>query len=129
MKHKLLFTAGAIVCIVFGLAFLLIPAQAMEGYGIQLDLRSSFITRYWGSAFIGTGTILWLARMSRPESSAVRAIIIGMFVVNLTGFVVSLTDALWGGVNYMGWTTVALYGIFAIWFGYFVFKKMPELTA
>jgi len=49
-----------------------------------------------------------------------------MFSYN--GFVVALINQLSGLVNALGWSTVALYLLFALGYGYFQFKKPDTAT-
>jgi len=125
MKHKTLFSLGAIVLIIYGLLWLILPAVGLNMYGhnvVATDL-ASIIARYWGSAFVGLAIILWLSRDADAESVGVKAVISGGFVMCVTGFVVGLIDKFFGNPNAMIWVTVALYGLFSIWFGMLLFKK------
>ena len=125
MKHKIMFTSGAIVLFIYGLLWLILPAVGLNLYGhnvVATDL-ASLIARYWGSAFIGTGVILWLAKEAEAESKAVKAIIAGGFVLCVTGLVVGLIDKFSGGPNAVIWVTIALYALFSVWFGLYLFKK------
>jgi hypothetical protein len=48
---------------------------------------------------------------------------LGLFVVSGVGFVIALLAQLDGVVNSLGWTTVAIYLLLALGFGYFRFIK------
>ncbi|PKO05909.1 MAG: hypothetical protein CVU41_09815 [Chloroflexi bacterium HGW-Chloroflexi-3] len=124
MNHKSLFTVGSIVLFIFGLIWILIPDIGLGLYGISpIDVATGFVTRYWGSAFLGLAALLWLSRKATADSIAVRGIIIGSFVMAITGLIVAFADAFWGSSNNVIWSSVLLYGIFTIWCGLLMLKK------
>lgn len=71
---------------------------------------------------LGFAALSWSAR-SAPESEARRSIVLGSFVYSVLGFIVSLVSQLAGMVNALGWSTVVLFLLFALGFGYFQFMK------
>ena len=117
-----LLAIAAIVAFLFGLSFILIPVQTMAMYGVTLDISGQFLGRYLGSAFLGVAVLTWFARNSK-EGEAFRAILLGDFVLALTGFVVALFDAFTGIGNALVWSTVVIYLLLGAGFGYFYFKK------
>lgn len=121
MKRDLFMSIAAVVAILFGLAFLLMPVQTMTMYGVDLDISGQFIARYLGSAFLGIGIVNWLARNSE-DSKALRAVLLGFFIVSLTGLIVGVFDATTGVGNSLVWSTVVIYLLLAAGFGYFSFK-------
>lgn len=125
MKHGLFMTIAAILALIFGLAFLLVPAQFLGLYGLSLDPSFQWIARYLGSAFAGLAVLTWMGR-NVPSGPALRAILMGDFVVSLTGLVVAVLDRLYGEGNSLVWLTVVLYLLLTLGFGYFVFVKPPQ---
>ena len=125
MTHKMLFIATAVVLIIFGLIWFFIPNIGLNVYGHELQVNdlACIITRYWGSAFIALAVILWLAREGQSDSIAVRAIIIGGFVLAVTGLIASIIDMLFGDANAVLWLNIALYGLFGVLYGILAFKK------
>ena len=125
LKHKALFIVGAIVLFLFGLLWFVIPSVGLNMYGhatTSTDLASS-ITRYWGSAFLGLGVILWLARNGEVDSYGVRGIIWGGLVLCITGLVAAIIDKLVTNPNALIWLSIVLYALFSVWFAIFAFKK------
>lgn len=123
MKSNTFLTIAAIVALFFGLAFALAPVQTMSMYGVSLDASGQYLARYLGSAFIGVSCITFLARKADPKEKALRAVLLGGFILCITGFVIALFDKFYGIANAMVWSTVFLYLLLAIGFGYYVFKK------
>ena len=125
MKHRTLFLVGAIVLFVYGLLWLVLPAVGLNlhGHDVVASDLASVIARYWGSAFVGLGVILWLAKEGDADSIAVRAIISGGFVMCVTGLVATIIDKMQASPNALIWLSIGLYALFSIWFGALLFGK------
>ena len=122
MKLNTFMAIAAIVAFLFGLSFILMPVQTMSMYGVTLDITGQFIGRYLGSAFLGVAVLTWFARNTKGNG-ALRAILLGSFVLSLTGLVVALFDVFTGVGNTLVWSTVVIYLLLGAGFGYFYFKK------
>ncbi|HCC78021.1 MAG TPA: hypothetical protein DEP80_00230 [Anaerolineae bacterium] len=123
MKLGTFMSISAVVGLLFGLAFILMPVQTMSMYGVALDVSGQYLARYLGSAFLGIAAILWFARNVMPKDEAMKAIIMGGFIMSATGFIASVFDALYGVGNSLVWSTVVIYFLLAAGFGYFQFGK------
>ena len=124
MRLALFMTLAAVAALLFGLAFLLVPASLLSLYGITLDPSAQWVARYLGSAFLGIAALTWLGRAA-TSGPGLRAILVGGFVVSITGLVVAIFDRLYGSGNMLVWSTVVIYLLLSLGFGYFVFLKPP----
>jgi hypothetical protein len=125
MNLRNVFIVNAVLGIIFGLAFLLMPAQTTALYGVDLTEGGLFVTRLLAAEFITLGILAWLVR--EMEASATRqTIVMAYFISNTLGFLVSLYAQLTGVVNGLGWTTVIIYLLLALAFGYFQFMRQPQ---
>ena len=122
MRLSLLMTINAIVAVVFGLAFVIAPGQAGALYGVTADAQFRYLAQLFGSALVGFGVLTWAAR-NAPATDARKAIVLALFVSEGLGFVLALLGQIAGVVNTMGWSTVAIYLLLALGFGYFQFVK------
>jgi hypothetical protein len=122
MKLGTFMAIGAVIAFVFGLGFILFPAQTLSAYGETLNETGQWVARYLGSAFIGIAVIGWFAR-NAAYNGAMRAIILGFFVLSVTGLIVSVLDAILGEGNALIWLTVAIYLLLSVGFGYFQFTQ------
>jgi hypothetical protein len=128
MKLKILFIITAIVAVVFGVAFAIIPAQVYSLYGIESSAGLNYMGQLFGSALIGYGLIAWLAR-NAADSDSRRAIILAFFIADGIGFVVALIGQLNDILGSLGWLTVVIYLLLTIGFGYFQFSKPSSSEA
>jgi len=125
MKLGTFMAIAAVLAFVFGLAFILVPAQMMSSYGVTLEAAGQWVGRYLGSAFLGVAVLTWLGRNVTP-GDARRAILLGLFVLSVTGLVVTVQDRIYGSGNALVWSTVAIYLFLTVGFGYFQFSKPPS---
>ena len=125
MKRGTFMAIAAVIAFVFGLAFILVPGQTMSAYGVTLDAAGQFVARYLGSAFLGVAVLTWFGRKA-TQGDALRAIVLGAFVLSVTGLVVAVLDGIYGSGNALVWSTVAIYLFLTVGFGYFQFAKPPS---
>jgi hypothetical protein len=128
MKLKVLFIVTAIVAIVFGVVFVIIPTQLYALYGIESGAGLNYMGQLFGAALIAIGLISWQSR-NAADSDARSAIILAFFIGDGIGFVVSLIGQLNGVVGSLGWLTVIIYLLLTIGFGYFQFSKPSSSEA
>ena len=122
MKLKTLMIINSIVAIVFGVLFVIVPAQAYSCYNITADEQLIYMGRLFGSALIGFALLTWIARNAN-DSDARRAIVYALFTADCIGFIIALIGQINNVVNALGWSTVAIYLLLALGFGYFQFFK------
>lgn len=124
MSLRNLLTVAAIIAFAFGLGFVLIPGQLTSLYNITLNPGGLFIGQLFGAALIGFGVLNWFAR-GVQDSQALRAIVLANLIGDGVGFVFALIGQIngVGGVNQLGWSTVAIYLLLTLAFAYFQFIK------
>lgn len=126
MNLKTLFIINTVVCLIFGLAFVFAPVQTISLYGNDaVGGQFKYVGQLFGSALFTFGVISWLARDS-ADSNARSAIILSLIIGNLVGFVIALISQVGGVVNALNWSTVAIYLLLALGFGYFQFIKTGD---
>ncbi len=122
MKLSALMSINALIAAVFGLAFVLVPSQLVLLYGLEPNPAINYVGRLFGGALLTFALMTWTARNS-AASDARKAIVLALFVGDAIGFIVALAAQLGGVVNSLGWSTVGIYLLLAIGFGYFQFSK------
>jgi hypothetical protein len=122
MKLGVLLKVNAAIAAAFGLGFVLVPAELVAMYGVELPVGPAVVARLFGSLLVGLAVMSWQARAA-PPSDGLRAIVLGFFVSDALGFVLSVHGEVTGAVNALGWSTVALYALLAVGFGIFAFGK------
>jgi hypothetical protein len=120
-----LFIVNTIVALVFGLAFVLVPEQTLDLYGISLSEAGLLVGRLFGAALLSFAVLTWLTKDAMASSER-QAILLALFVGDIVGFVASLLAQLNEVANALGWTTVVIYLLLGLAFGYFRFMAGEE---
>ena len=121
MILKTLISIMAILCLIWGAGFILLPLFFWSLYGLTLDVDGVYMSRQLGVVFFMLGMILWLARKVQ-DPVALRAIAAGLFIGNTIGFVVALIGQFSAGISVLGWVGVVSYFLLALGFGYYLMK-------
>lgn len=122
MNLSLLMTINAVITAIFGILFAVAPGQVTSAYGVAADAPLRYVGQLFGAALIGFAVLTWSAR-NAPASDARKAIVLALFIGDAVGFILALLGQLQGVVNALGWSTVAIYLLLALGFGYFQFVR------
>ncbi len=126
MKISTFMIINAVVGAVYGVAFVLVPGQVFSIFGVEASAILKSTGQMLGAYAVGIAVLTWSARKSN-DSAARRAIVLALFIGNAVGFVVTLIGQLNNVIGALGWSTVAIYLLLALGFGYFQFAKTaPE---
>ena len=118
MKLNAFMTITALVALIFGLGFILVPDFTIGLYGNTLGEVGVFVARYFGAALLGYAFLAWYNR-----NAASKGVLGGFFAAMVLGLAVSLYDAFAGVHNTLVWLNVAVYFLLAVGFGNFTFMK------
>ena len=111
MKLGTFMAIHAFVAVVFGIGFVLAPASVLAPYGmVNMDAGAVFMSRLFGAALIQIGLLAWLAR-TVTDPAARRAVQL------------AYGGGLAGVANALGRSTVAIYLLLALGYGYFLFAR------
>jgi hypothetical protein len=122
MKLKTVLIFNAIAALAFGIGFVLIPATVGGLYGIAQTPSVTFVGQLFGAELIGIGLICWLIR-NIADTSFQRAIIISLLISDIVGAIVSVLGITSGVMNVVGWSSVAIYLLLVLGYGYFLSAK------
>jgi hypothetical protein len=122
MSIKTLMIINAIIAIVYGVAFVILPGQILSLYGLSPDEPLKYTGQLFGAALIGFALLTWRAR-NATDSDARKAIVFALFVADGIGFIVALIGQLNNVLNQLGWSAVVIYLFLTLGWGYFQFSK------
>lgn len=122
MKFKTLLTINSVLAVVAGIACVLAPAQLLSNYGVSLIPMGLVIYQFWGATLTGLGMLTWFAGNIK-ESELQKTFALSLFITNGISCVMAIRGQ-YAGANAFGWSTVALYFLLALGFGYFLFIKL-----
>ncbi len=122
MGLKTLMIIKAVVCLIFGVILLFLPAWILGLLGSSYGPGAAITAREYGAALIGVLMLTWLAR-NAEDSTARRAIITNLFVYDGVALIAMLILQLSGAMNALGWGVVFIYLFFTVTFGYYMFPQ------
>ena len=122
MKLKIWLTISAFLGLILGTSFFFMPAMVMSTFGVSGSVAHLHTARNFGSAVIGLAVIAWAAR-NAGDSTARRAIILGLFTYFIFGSISIISFQLQGNANANGWFIIVLHIILALAFGYHLIGK------
>jgi len=127
MKIRAWMGVKAVVSLITGLGFLLVPAAALLLLGAETDAAGLAISRFFGATMFLVGLILWLTR-SVHEAHYLRMLASAVFVGDALAVIVAVRETLSGTINAFGWVIAALYLVFCLAFGYSLLRISEPVT-
>ena len=123
MRLKFWMIVKAMVVLVFGIGFVVIPEFVLDLFGMDLDEGGILMSRLFGAAYIFKALLFWLLRNTPTSERPIRVVLISDVVSDAIAFVVTLIATVNGVWNGLGWLPVGLYLVFGLVFAYFFFTK------
>lgn len=119
MRLSYLLIGAAVLSLVYGVGFVLLPEQLAGLYGIATDDGGQLFVRLFGAALVAFGVLTGLGRnIGAGEMKG--ALLLSLLVLNALCFLVLLFAQLAGTVNGLGWINVAVFLLFALGFAYYL---------
>ena len=122
MKLSSFLILNAVIALVFGIGFVLVPGTVETLYGMTPGPDVNLIGQFFGVELIAVGLLCWLAR-DVSDSAAQHAMILAFLIAEVIGLIVSIMGTLSGVFNAVGWSAVAIYLVLSLGFAYFQFMK------
>jgi len=113
---------NAVIALVFGIGFVLVPGTMATLYGMTAGPEVNLAGQFFGVELIAVGLLCWLAR-NVSDSAAQRAMILAFLIADVIGLIVSIMGTLSGVFNAVGWSAVVIYLVLSLGFAYFQFMK------
>ena len=124
MTYRNVLMVSAILSFLFGIGFMLMPGQLVTLYNVELNDTGRYVAQLYGATLFGFGLLNWFAR-EFADGWVQRAVLTANFLTAALGTIFSLIGQLGGvqGVNALGWSTVLIYLLLALGFGYLRFMR------
>jgi len=122
MKLKTFLIINSVLSEVYGIFMLLFPARAGSYYLFFASPEITFGIRLLGVYLLAAGLLSWSTRKSLP-SKARTDILYTFLAMDVLGFLVALIYQLNNTVSNLGWSTIVIYLLLAVGFGYFLYGK------
>ncbi|OFY70081.1 MAG: hypothetical protein A2Y71_11150 [Bacteroidetes bacterium RBG_13_42_15] len=120
MKLRHLFIVNILIAIFFGGSCTFFPHFVYSLYNVVPDEAAIWAARLTGGSILGFATLMWFG-IKAASSESRRAIAIALLVQDIIGFAASIIFQVKEDVNAFGWFSLALYGVLAFAYAYFIF--------
>ena len=124
MNYKLMFIINALVVLVFGVGYLLVPTMVLKQFGTETTVPVQMVARFFGSAMLALGLLLWFSKDISDEN-----VQRNFGYALLASSVIGLILAVYGSasshavIRTNAWLPIVLYALFGLGYGYLVFLK------
>ncbi len=127
MSYRILFILNALVVVVLGAFFLILPQIALEVFGTETYVSMLLVARFLGGALLMSGVLIWFlkdlidATTQRNVAIALLAGSVGAFVLSLIGMSSS------GIIRTNGWILLVITLILALGYVFLLFLQ-PKMV-
>jgi len=123
MSYKVLFVLNAIVVVLLGAAFLIVPDRALGFFGTETYAATLLVARFFGSAMIALGLVVWFAKDA--DAAVQKGTGWALFISSILGLVVNVIgiSPASGVIRANGWITIIVYVVFALLYAFMLFMK------
>lgn len=122
MSYRIMFVITAVVTILLGLAFLIVPSIVIEQFGVDDYASTRMVAQFFGTALLALGVVLWFAKDAADDSSQ-RGMGIGVLIGAAAGLIVTIIATVGGTLRSLGWIAILLYLLVGLGFAYLVFLQ------
>ncbi len=122
MKLRMLFIINIFFASFLGASCTFFPRFVFWLYGLIPDDIAIWPTRLVGGSILGLGTLMWYGSKTASVETR-RAIALALLIQDAVGCAASLLLQLTGKVNIFGWFSLALYGVLALAYAFFLFIR------
>lgn len=131
MNYRIMFMVNALVAVLFGLGFLFFPARVLGLFRTETFVSTILISRFFGTAMLALGLVLWFAKDITDESIQ-KGISIALLVGAVAGLIVTAlgTFASNAVIRANGWLAMLIYVLFGLGYAYLLFmNRSPSSTS
>ena len=124
MNYKFLFVLNALVSLLLGFALLIVPTRAMEFFGTETYASTLLVARFFGTALIAIGLLLWFAKDAADEGVH-KGLAWALFISAVLGLIVNVigVSPASGVIRANGYITIIVYILFALGYAFMLFLK------
>ena len=130
MNYRIMFMVNALVAALFGLGFLFFPARVLGLFRTETFVSTLLISRFFGTAMLALGLVLWFAKDTTDESIQ-KGIGIALLIGAVAGLAVTALGTFSSNavIRANGWLAMVIYLVFGLGYAYLLFMNRPSAAA
>jgi hypothetical protein len=127
MNYRVMFILNAIVVVLVGILFLILPQTGLSMFGTEVYVSTLLVARFFGGAMLVSGIFLWFLKdvFDQKTQKNLGFTLLGSSVA---GFVLSLIGMTTSGViRTNGWILLVVTVVFSLGYAFLIFLQ-PQMT-
>jgi len=113
MNYRIMFIINAIVAVLFGLGFLVVPSMVIKQFGVDDYASTRLVAQFFGTAMLALGLLLWFAK-DVTEAGTQRGMAIALLVGAVGGLIVTFLGMTSRVMRSNGWFVMVIYLLFGL---------------
>lgn len=130
MNYRILFLINALVAVLLGVGFLIVPSRVLGQFGVDEYAATRLVSQFFGTAMVAIGLLLWFAK-DVNEASLQKGMGVAALVGAIAGLAISVVGISTGILRSNGWMAIIVYVLFGLGYVYLLFlkPKSPRYSA
>jgi hypothetical protein len=127
MNYRIMFLINALIAVLLGLGFLVVPDKILDQLGVDGYAATKLISQFFGTAMLGLGLLLWFAK-DVTDTNLQKGMGIALLVGALAGLLITVMGTTSGVLRANWWMALVVYAILGLAYGYLLFQKPKQLA-
>jgi len=127
MNYRLMFLLNALMAVLLGLGFLVVPDKILGQLGVDGYAATKLISQFFGTAMLGLGLLLWFAK-DVADINLQKGMGMALLVGALVGLLITVLGTTSGVLRANGWMALIVYATLGLAYGYLLFQKPKQLA-
>jgi hypothetical protein len=126
MNYRIMLILNALVVVVFGAFFLILPQTALSQFGTEVYVSTLLVARFFGGAMLMSGIFIWFLKdVDQKTQKSLEATMlagsVGGFVLSLIGMTASAV------IRANGWILLVITVVFSLGYAFLLFLQ-PQMS-
>ena len=127
MNYRVILILNAIVVVLFGVFFLILPQTALDQFGTEVYVSTLLVARFLGGALLMSGIFIWFLKDVFDQTTQ-KSVEIALLGGSVAGFVLSLIGMTSSGViRTNGWVLLVITVLFGLIYAFLLFLQ-PQMV-
>ena len=126
MNYRILFLINALIAVLLGLGFLVVPSRLLGQLGVDEYAATKLLSQFFGTAMLGLGLLLWFVK-DVTEGNLQKGMGIALLIGTAAGLIITVTGTTSGILRANWWVAMVVYAILGLAYAYLVFLKPNQL--
>ena len=122
MNYRTIFLINALVAVLFGLAFLIVPTLALKQFGVDQYAATRLVSQFFGTAILTLGLLLWFAK-DITDVNLLKGTGMALMIGSAAGLIITLIGTTTGVLRTNWWIAALVYTLFGLVYAYMVFLQ------